>query len=137
MLVIDNLTKYYGDFCALDHISLHISKGDLYGFVGPNGAGKTTTLKILSGLIRPDEGTVIMDGHNLLTDIKKLKADIGYMPDFFGTYDNLKVIEYMRFFASIYNIDGLKADSVIERHLKLVHMEDRKNQYVDELSRRS
>ena len=135
MLVIDNLTKYYGDFCALDHISLHISKGDLYGFVGPNGAGKTTTLKILSGLIRPDEGTVIMDGHNLLTDIKKLKADIGYMPDFFGTYDNLKVIEYMRFFASIYNIDGLKADSVIERHLKLVHMEDRKNQYVDELSR--
>lgn len=82
MLVIDNLTKYYGDFCALDHISLHISKGDLYGFVGPNGAGKTTTLKILSGLIRPDEGTVIMDGHNLLTDIKKLKADIGYMPDF-------------------------------------------------------
>ena len=135
MLVIDNLTKYYGDFCALDHISMHIAKGDLFGFVGPNGAGKTTTLKILSGLIRPDEGTVMMDGKNLLTDIKKLKSDIGYMPDFFGTYDNLKVIEYMRFFASIYRLDGLRADAVIERLLKLVHMEDRKNQYVDELSR--
>ena len=114
---------------------MHIAKGDLFGFVGPNGAGKTTTLKILSGLIRPDEGTVMMDGKNLLTDIKKLKSDIGYMPDFFGTYDNLKVIEYMRFFASIYRLDGLRADAVIERLLKLVHMEDRKNQYVDELSR--
>lgn len=135
MLVIDNLTKYYGDFCALNHISMHISKGDLYGFVGPNGAGKTTTLKILSGLIRPDDGRIMMDGKNLLTDIRKLKSDIGYMPDFFGTYDNLKVIEYMHFFASIYHIDGLRANAVIERLLKLVHMEDRKNQYVDELSR--
>lgn len=135
MLDIENLTKYYGDFCAVDHISMHIHQGDLYGFVGPNGAGKTTTLKILTGLIKPDQGTVLMDGCDLIRQMYKKKSDIGYMPDFFGTYDNLKLIEYMQFFASIYDIGGLKADSVIERLLKLVHLEDRKNQYVDELSR--
>lgn len=135
MIDIENLTKYYGDFCAVDHISLHIHQGDLYGFVGPNGAGKTTTMKILTGLIKPDEGTVLMDGSDLIRHMYKKKADIGYMPDFFGTYDDLKLIEYMKFFASIYDIDGLKADAVIERLLKLVHLEDRKNQYVDELSR--
>ncbi|HIT07236.1 MAG TPA: ABC transporter ATP-binding protein [Candidatus Scybalocola faecipullorum] len=135
MLIINDLTKYYGRLCALDHISMHIHDGDLYGFVGPNGAGKTTTLKILAGLILPDSGTVTMDGGNLFHHMQPKKSEIGYMPDFFGTYDNLKVIEYMRFFASIYDIGNYQANAVIEHLLKLFSLDDRKNQYVDTLSR--
>lgn len=135
MLIINDLTKYYGKLCALDHISMHIHDGDLYGFVGPNGAGKTTTLKILAGLILPDSGTVTMDGGNLFHHMQQKKSEIGYMPDFFGTYDNLKVIEYMRFFASIYDIGNYQANAVIEHLLKLFSLDDRKNQYVDTLSR--
>ena len=135
MLIINDLTKYYGRLCALDHISMHIHDGDLYGFVGPNGAGKTTTLKILAGLILPDSGTVTMDGGNLFHHMQQKKSEIGYMPDFFGTYDNLKVIEYMRFFASIYDIGNYQANAVIEHLLKLFSLDDRKNQYVDTLSR--
>ena len=135
MLIINDLTKYYGKLCALDHISMHIHDGDLYGFVGPNGAGKTTTLKILAGLILPDSGTVTMDGGNLFHHMQQKKSEIGYMPDFFGTYDNLKVIEYMRFFASIYDIENYQANAVIEHLLKLFSLDDRKNQYVDTLSR--
>lgn len=135
MLIINDLTKYYDRLCALDHISMHIHDGDLYGFVGPNGAGKTTTLKILAGLILPDSGTVTMDGGNLFHHMQQKKSEIGYMPDFFGTYDNLKVIEYMRFFASIYDIGNYQANAVIEHLLKLFSLDDRKNQYVDTLSR--
>ena len=97
MLQIKNLRKAYGKYQALDGLSMEVKEGALYGFVGPNGAGKTTTIKILAGLLAADSGQVLLDGENALGRGRKLKGKIGYVPDEFGTYDNLKVREYMEF----------------------------------------
>ena len=107
MLEIRGLRKKYGNFQALDGLDLEIPKGELFGFVGPNGAGKTTTLKIVAGLLAPDEGEVRIDGVDAVRNNKALREKIGYVPDFFGVYDNLKVSEYMEFFASCYGIEEM------------------------------
>lgn len=135
MLQIQNLYKNYGSFTALNGLNLDIQEGELFGFVGPNGAGKTTTMKILAGLLRPDEGEVFLNGFDIRKEGKKIKEQIGYMPDFFGVYDNLKVVEYMEFYASIYGIEGAKAKARIYELLKLVHLKEEAEKYVDELSR--
>lgn len=135
MLIIKGLEKSYGDFKALNGLDLEIKQGQLYGFVGPNGAGKTTTLKIISGLLTADRGQIILDGIDLLENSKYLKQSIGYMPDFFGVYDNLKVIEYMEFFASTYNLDRKSTVKSIESLLQLVGLTEKKYENVDGLSR--
>lgn len=135
MLVIRNLKKRYGNFQALDGLNLEIKKGELFGFVGPNGAGKTTTLKIVAGLLAPDSGEVYIDGIDALKDNRALKEKIGYVPDFFGVYDNLKVSEYMEFFASCYGISGLNARRRCELLLEQVKLEDKADFFVDGLSR--
>lgn len=135
MLEIENLYKYYGSFAALDGLNLSIKKGELFGFVGPNGAGKTTTMRIISGLLRADKGSVHIGDIDALKDTRHLKDKIGYMPDFFGVYDNLKVIEYMEFYASIYGITGKSARSLCLELLDLVNLSDKINLYVDDLSR--
>ena len=109
MVQIEDLRKTYGKFTALDGMNLEIKKGELYGFVGPNGAGKTTTMRIMSGLLSADSGTVMVDGINVTQHPTAVKDKIGYMPDFFGVYDNLRAIEYMEFFASIYGLSGKAA----------------------------
>ena len=100
MLKIQGLHKKYGNYHALDGLDMEIKNGALFGFVGPNGAGKTTTIKIMTGLLKPDQGVVELDGKNMLTDTLDLRRRIGYVPDHFGLYDNLKVSEYMEFFAA-------------------------------------
>lgn len=135
MLEIKNLRKKYGNFPALDGLNLEISKGELFGFVGPNGAGKTTTIKIITGLLVPDEGSVVIDGVDALRDSRSLKRKIGYVPDFFGVYDNLKVSEYMEFFASCYGIEGLSARKRIMMLLEQMKLEDKVDFFVDGLSR--
>lgn len=135
MLKIEELQKKYGKFTALDGLNLEIEKGQLFGFVGPNGAGKTTTMRILSGLLAADGGNVCVDGVDVLAHPEKVKEKIGYMPDFFGVYDNLKVKEYMQFFASIYGITGKEAERKYQEKLELVNLFDKKNEYVDGLSR--
>ena len=95
MLEIRNLKKTFGKFYALNGLDMDIGDGALYGFVGPNGAGKTTTIKIMTGLLEADEGQVLIDGVNVTGGLSQLKLKIGYVPDFFGVYDNLKVSEYM------------------------------------------
>lgn len=135
MLKIHNLTKEYGKLTALDGLDLEIKKGELFGFVGPNGAGKTTTMKIVAGLLTADRGEVCVGGVDALNDNKGLKSKIGYMPDFFGVYDNLKVIEYMEFYASIYGIEGKQAKKHCNELLELVQLDDKVNHYVDGLSR--
>ena len=135
MLVIRDLKKRYGNFQALDGLNLEIKKGELFGFVGPNGAGKTTTLKIVAGLLAPDSGEVYIDGIDALKDKRALKEKIGYVPDFFGVYDNLKVSEYMEFFASCYGINGLQARRRCELLLEQVKLEDKADFFVDGLSR--
>lgn len=135
MLEVKNLRKKYGNFQALDGLDLTIERGELYGFVGPNGAGKTTTIKIITGLLKPDEGTVRIDGVDALKDSRILKERIGYVPDFFGVYDNLKVWEYMEFFASCYGIEGLKARNRCGLLLEQMKLEDKADFFVDGLSR--
>lgn len=134
MVKIENLYKHYGKFVALDHLNLSIEKGELFGFVGPNGAGKTTTMRIISGLLRADGGSVHIAGVDALKDNQNLKRKIGYMPDFFGVYDNLKAIEYMEFYASVYGITGEKAKSMCLELMDLVNLSDKADFYVDGLS---
>jgi len=135
MLKIENLYKKYGSFQAVNNLSLHIPSGEIFGFVGPNGAGKTTTMKIVCGLLPATSGQVYIDGIDVSNNIRMLKSRIGYMPDFFGVYDDLKVIEYLEFYASIYNIKGKESAKICNDLLELVDLTDKRNIYVDSLSR--
>ncbi|MDF2609459.1 MAG: transporter [Lachnospiraceae bacterium] len=135
MLEIKNLTKRYGKFTALNNLNLHINQGEIFGFVGPNGAGKTTAMKIIAGLLTCDTGEVYVDGIGVKANPQEIKKKIGYMPDFFGVYDNLKAIEYMEFFASIYGIEGKEARDISLRLIDLVDLTDHADSYVDSLSR--
>ena len=135
MLVIKNLEKSYGKFKALNGLNLEIKKGEIFGFIGPNGAGKSTTMKIISGLLSPDSGEVYVDGIDAIKNNKALKDKIGYMPDFFGVYDNLKAIEYLEFYASIYGIVGKEARDLGMDLLELVNLQDKWDSNVDGLSR--
>lgn len=135
MVTVKNLKKRFGKFIALDGMDFEIKEGELYGFVGPNGAGKTTTMRIMAGLLPADEGVVDIDGVDALREPKKIKRMIGYMPDFFGVYDNLKVSEYMEFFSSVYGLSGKEAKQAYEKQLDLVNLSDKTECYVDVLSR--
>lgn len=135
MLRIKNLTKSYGKFTALNNLNLNIDKGAIFGFVGPNGAGKTTTMRIVAGLLTADSGEVMVDHVDALKNSKQLKSKIGYMPDFFGVYDNLKVMEYMEFYCSLYGIIGKKAKMLSYEMIDFVNLREQENSYVDELSR--
>ncbi len=135
MLTIINLEKFYGKYKAVNGLDMHLKKGDIFGFIGPNGAGKSTTMKIVAGLLPADGGEIYVDGIDALKDNKKLKEKIGYMPDFFGSYENLKVIEYMEFYASIYGIVGKESKNLIMDLLELVNLKDKIYMYVDGLSR--
>lgn len=120
---------------ALDDLSLRIEDGALYGFVGPNGAGKTTAIKIMTGIMYPDSGSLILNGNEAGPGSRSLKESIGYVPDSFGVYRNLKVSEYMAFFASCAGIEGLEARKRTETLLKYVELSDREDFFVEALSR--
>ncbi|MCR5251904.1 MAG: ATP-binding cassette domain-containing protein [Lachnospiraceae bacterium] len=135
MLYLENLVKNYGGFRAVDHLSLHVPKGDLFGFVGPNGAGKTTTIRMLCGLLKPDYGSIYIGGYELRRQSEAVRRCIGYVPDFFGVYDNLKVSEYMEFYGSIYGIDDSEVRKMTRDLLELVNLSGSEDVYVDGLSR--
>ncbi|MGL4773405.1 MAG: ATP-binding cassette domain-containing protein [Clostridium sp.] len=135
MLTIKDLNKSFGDFKALNGVNLQIDEGEVFGFIGPNGAGKSTTMKIISGLLSADSGEVYVDGIDALKHNKKLKEKIGYMPDYIGVYDNLKAIEYLEFYGSIYGILGKTARKKGLELLDLVQLGDKAEVNVDKLSR--
>ena len=135
MLQISHLYKNYGKFQAVRDLNLHVPKGDLFGFVGPNGAGKTTTIRMVCGLMPPTEGTITIHGVDALLHPKEIKKQIGYVPDFFGVYDNLKVSEYMDFYGSMYRMTSREIAAVSNDLLELVNLSDKKEVYVDTLSR--
>ena len=138
MLYIQNLFKNYGLFPAVQGLTLRVPKGDLFGFVGPNGAGKTTTIRIVCGLLQATSGTITVNGITRdataanITDIKKC---IGYVPDFFGVYDNLKVTEYMEFYGALNGMAYKDIAKITDDLLDLVNLVDKKDFYVDTLSR--
>lgn len=135
MLKIKGLNKNYGNIRALNNLNLQIEEGEFFGFVGPNGSGKTTTMRIISGLLKADSGSVILDGVDALKEPQALKKKIGYMPDFFGVYDNLKAMEYMMFYASTYGMVGETAKKTCLELMELVGLKDKEQTYVDSLSR--
>ena len=135
MLYINDLSKNYGSFTAVNHLTLHIPEGDLFGFVGPNGAGKTTTIRIVCGLLKASGGSVRIGGTQSAVGSKKMKRLIGYVPDFFGVYDNLKVREYMDMYGSMYGMSSRDIVKLTNDLLELVNLSDKKEVYVDTLSR--
>lgn len=135
MLYINNLTKNYGNFTAVNNLSLHIPEGDLFGFVGPNGAGKTTTIRIVCGLLTASSGSVQIGDTQAKVGSKEMKRLIGYVPDFFGVYDNLKVKEYMDMYGSMYGMLSGDIAKLTDDLLELVNLTDKKEVYVDTLSR--
>lgn len=135
MLKIKNLTKKYGKFTAVDDLALNVPDGEIFGFVGPNGAGKTTTMKIICGLMAANSGEVYVDDIDAIKKAREAKEIIGYMPDFFGVYDDLKVNEYLDFYASIYNIKPKERKKITDDLLELVDLTDKREVYVDSLSR--
>ena len=135
MLHIQDLTKNYGSFTAVNHLTLHIPEGDLFGFVGPNGAGKTTTIRIVCGLLKASGGKVQIGGTQAAVGSKEMKRLIGYVPDFFGVYDNLKVHEYMDMYGSMYSMNSKDIAKLTDDLLELVNLTDKKEFYVDTLSR--
>ncbi|GAB4326388.1 MAG: ABC transporter ATP-binding protein [Phototrophicales bacterium] len=130
-----DLVKRFGKFTAVDGLSLKVPRGSIYGFVGPNGAGKTTTMRILTTLTRPTSGEAWVAGHNVVQDRRAVRRAIGYMPDEFGVYDDLRVWEYLDFFAACYDIPEGQRRQLTNDLLELVDLTHRRNDMVDKLSR--
>ena len=130
-----NLTKRYGRTVALDQLNLTVAPGTIYGFVGPNGAGKTTTLRMLAGLLEPSSGEIRLLDERLDREGRASQRLVGYMPDFFGVYDDLRVWEYLDFFARCYNLPAAKRRSTVEGLLDLVDLTPKRDAFVQSLSR--
>ena len=135
MIEIKNLTKKYGRFTALENLNLTIDAGVVFGFVGSNGAGKSTTFSILSTLLAPTRGEAYVNGVNVIEKPEEVRKYLGYMPDFFGVYDQLKVEEYLDFYGSSYGLSKLERDKLIPELLELVNLTEKRYSYVDLLSR--
>lgn len=135
MIETINLTKKYGKFTALDSLNLKVEKGTVFGFVGHNGAGKSTTFSILSTLLAPTSGTAFVNGYDVTKNPKMVRKYIGYMPDFFGVYDQFKTDEYLDFYGASYGIPLEERQKLIPQLLELVNLTDKKDAYVDVLSR--
>jgi ABC-2 type transport system ATP-binding protein len=133
MLEVKNLHKSYGGFTAVQGISFNLKPGDIFGFIGSNGAGKTTTIRMIATLLEPTSGTATLNGVDILDNPMQIRRMIGYMPDFFGLYDDVKVWEYLDFFASIYGVQ--KRDQVIDEVLELTDLTVKKGSFVQSLSR--
>ncbi len=135
MIKTQDLTKVYGSLHAVKNLNLDLSEGDLFGFIGPNGSGKTTTMRILATLLQPTWGEASVCGHSIYTHPKEIRRLIGYMPDFFGVYDDMRVIEYLEFFAAAYRIRGPARRKVCDDTLELVELGYKRDALVTSLSR--
>jgi ABC-2 type transport system ATP-binding protein len=129
------LTRRYGKTLALQGLDLAIERGEIYGFVGPNGAGKTTTLRLLAGLLEPTSGEIRLLGERLDARGRLAQRSIGYMPDFFGVYDDLRVWEYLDFWARCHSLPAAKRRSTVAGLLDLVDLTPKRDAFVQGLSR--
>ncbi|MEC8556326.1 MAG: ABC transporter ATP-binding protein [Planctomycetota bacterium] len=130
----ENLTKRYGEFTALEDLSIYVKRGEILGFIGPNGAGKTTTIKVLVGLSKPTSGRATIAGVDCSQQSGKIKHLVGYMPDRFGSYDNMRVREYLDFFAAVFGIYGKKRTQRIEEVLEVTNSGYMQDKFVESLS---
>lgn len=135
MIEVKNLVKKYGDHTAVDHLSFQIEKGKIYGFLGPNGAGKSTTMNMITGYIASTEGTVSIDGHDILEEPEKAKKCIGYLPEQPPLYFDMTVLEYMKFAADLKKIPKDKKKAMIEEVMDMVKITDMRNRLIKNLSK--
>ncbi len=135
MIKTENLTKKYGELFAIKGIELDLKQGDLFGFIGPNGAGKTTTMRIIATLSEPSWGEAYVCGHSIYNEPKEIRRLVGYMPDFFGVYDDMKVIEYLEFFAAAYRIKGSARRKKCDEMLETVDLDFKRDAFANTLSR--
>lgn len=130
-----NLTRRYGSLTAVDSLNLQVPSGSLFGLIGPNGAGKTTTMRMLAGLLDPSAGEIMLNGESTCSNNTRFRHELGYMPDFFGVYEDMLVWEYLDFFARCYNIAGKERANLTTDLLDLVGLSDKHDEYVESLSR--
>ena len=135
MIEVNNLVKRYGDHTAVDHLSFKIEKGKIYGFLGPNGAGKSTTMNMITGYIASTEGTVKIDGHDILEEPEAAKKCIGYLPEQPPVYFDMTVLEYMKFVADLKKIPKDKKTNMIEEVMDMVKISDMRNRLIKNLSK--
>lgn len=135
MVELRHLRKEYKNLVAVKDLSLELNQGDIFGFIGPNGAGKTTTIKMISTLLLPSAGTAFVNGVDVVRHPEQVRSIVGYMPDFFGVYDDIKVWEYLDFFAAAYRIPKDKRPQIIDDVLALTDLTVKKDAYVESLSR--
>lgn len=135
MIKTVDLTKKYGDAFAIKSIDLNLEPGDLFGFIGPNGAGKTTTMRIIATLLEPSWGEAYVCGHSVHTAPKEIRRLVGYMPDFFGVYDDMTVVEYLEFFAASYRIGGSDRRKRVDEMLDIVDLDFKRDAFANTLSR--
>jgi ABC-2 type transport system ATP-binding protein len=129
------LSRRFGKLTAVDDLNLKVEAGALFGLIGPNGAGKTTTLRMLAGLLEPSSGQIVLNGRVANHDWRQLQRQIGYMPDFFGVYEDMLVWEYLDFFARCYDLPAARRRQVIGELLELVDLADKREAHVQSLSR--
>jgi ABC-2 type transport system ATP-binding protein len=132
-VVIEGLVKRFGDFVAVDHISLQIRRGEVFGFLGPNGAGKSTTIRMLCGLLRPSSGSAVVAGYRVDHEPESVRQNIGYMSQKFSLYNDLRVIENIRLFAGLYNVDSTLLKNRMEWVLDMANLKGRENRIVGTL----
>src|SRR5580658_3178141 len=135
MIELTNFGKKYGDFTAVEGLTLKIEAGELFGFIGPNGAGKSTTIRFLATLLRATHGEGLVNGHSVTGDPLAVRRSVGYMPDNFGVYDGMKVWEFLDFFAVAYQIPRARRKQVIADCMELLDLTHKRDDYVNGLSR--
>jgi len=135
MIEIRELTKRYGKVTAVDCLNLKVGRGELFGFIGPNGAGKTTTIQVLATLLEPTLGAAYVNGLDVRLHGRKVRGRIGYMPDFFGVYENLRVSEYLEFFAAAYDVPPYRRKALLGQVLELTDLTGKRDAMVGALSR--
>nr|HRU06522.1 ABC transporter ATP-binding protein [Candidatus Brocadiia bacterium] len=131
----EKLTKFYDNFEAVHELDLQVQEGCLFGVIGPNGAGKTTTIRMLCGLLRPTSGRAIVNGIDVTRHPRDVKRSVGYMPDFFGAYDRMRVWEYLDFFGAAYRIPRKQRRDRIEKSLELTGATYMRDYFVGSLSK--
>jgi ABC-2 type transport system ATP-binding protein len=131
---LDGIVKRFGDFVAVDHVSLRVERGEIFGFLGPNGAGKSTTIRILCGLLHPTEGTAQVNGLDVVRQAEEIRRNIGYMSQKFSLYDDLSVEQNIDFFSGIYGVPRAIRDERKEYVLKMAHLTERRSATTRDLS---
>jgi len=134
ILVIENITKKFGSFKAVDNISLKVERGEIFGFLGPNGAGKTTTIKMIAGILRPDEGQIFINNHDLKNEPRECKQETGYIPDRPYLFEKLTGHEFLQFIASLYNLPPELFAKNTAHYLKLFDLKDWQHHLIESYS---